>query len=89
MNGDQTLFVKNKVFKDLGGFCEKYIIMEYYDFVRRIRKKYKFKVIPKYAIVSARKYEQNNWFKVNFASAIALFIFITGVASSQTIKNLY
>lgn len=87
--GDQTLFIKKDVFNNLNGFCEKHIIMEDYDFVQRLRKKYSFKIIPKYAMVSARKYEQNNWFKVNFANAIALFLFMTGSASPQTIKNTY
>ena len=87
--GDQTLFIKHEVFKKLNGFNEKFIIMEDYDLVRRIQQQYTFSVIPEYAVVSARKYEHNNWFKVNFANSVAMFLFLSGIASPQRIKSTY
>ncbi len=87
--GDQTLFIKRAVFENLEGFCEKHIIMEDYEFVRRIMKKYRFKVIAEYALVYARKYEENSWAKVNFANAIAMYMFVSGSYSPQKIRNTY
>ncbi len=87
--GDQTLFVKKEIFFELNGFSEKFIIMEDYDFVKRLMKKYAFKVIPEYAVVSARKYEHNSWAKVNFANAVAMYMFMSGAYSPQRIRNTY
>ncbi|MBP8916291.1 MAG: TIGR04283 family arsenosugar biosynthesis glycosyltransferase [Chitinophagales bacterium] len=87
--GDQTLFVKKEIFFALNGFSEKFIIMEDYDFVKRLMKIYSFKVIPEYAVVSARKYEHNSWAKVNFANAVAMYMFMSGAYSPQRIRNTY
>lgn len=66
--GDQTLFITRKLFFNLKGFDEFFTIMEDYDFIDRLRKKNKFKIIPKYVLVSARKYETNSWAKVQRAN---------------------
>ncbi len=87
--GDQTLFVRKEIFFSLSGFSEKFIIMEDYDFVKRIMKQYSFKVIPEYAVVSARKYENNSWAKVNIANAVAMYMFMSGVYSPLRIRNTY
>ena len=87
--GDQTLFIKKEIFFSLNGFSEKFIIMEDYDFVKRLIKKYPFKVIPEYAVVSARKYEHNSWAKVNLANAVAMYMFMSGAYSPQRIRNTY
>ncbi len=73
--GDQTLFVKQTVFSALNGFDEYYSIMEDYDFIIRLRKKYSFKVIQKDIVVSARKYETNSWIRVQFANVFILIMF--------------
>ncbi|MFZ1632839.1 MAG: hypothetical protein WAT43_03135, partial [Chitinophagales bacterium] len=87
--GDQTLFIKKSVFQSLNGFNEKFTIMEDYDLVRRIQKQHQFVVIPEYALVSARKYDENTWVKVNFANTVAMLLFVTGTASPQRIKSTY
>lgn len=71
--GDQTLFISRPAFDDLAGFNEYFSIMEDYDFIIRLRKKYRFKIIPKNVTVSARKYETNSWLRVQVAN---LFVFI-------------
>lgn len=87
--GDQTLFIKKTVFQSLNGFNEKFTIMEDYDLVRRIQKQHQFVVIPEYALVSARKYDENTWVKVNFVNTVAMLLFVTGTASPQRIKSTY
>ena len=77
--GDETLYIQKEVFETLQGFDEKYIIMEEYDFIKRARKQYKLKIIPKYAVVSARKYETNGWFRVQRANMTVFNMFKKGV----------
>jgi GT2 family glycosyltransferase len=73
--GDQTLFVTKSVFEDLDGFNEYYSIMEDYDFIIRLRQKFKFKIIPKDITVSARKYKTNSWLRVQVANLTVFLMF--------------
>lgn len=86
--GDQTLYIEKDVFKNLGGFDEKYVIMEDFEFTKRIKKRYGLHLIQKDVLISARKYELNNYFKVNFANLIMLILFKLNVAPSK-LKLLY
>lgn len=87
--GDQTLFIKKDIFSALGGFDESYIVMEDYDMVRRISKGHRFEVLRDEAMVSARKYDENSWLKVNIANAVAMSMYLTGLFCPLTIRNTY
>jgi rSAM/selenodomain-associated transferase 2 len=76
--GDETLFITKEAFNHLKGFDEKYVIMEEYDFIKRARQVFSFKIIPKYAVVSARKYETNSWLRVQWANYKAFKMFKRG-----------
>jgi len=86
--GDQTLFVKRSVFEELGGYKEHYLIMEDFDLIQQLRKNYAFKIIPKDVIVSARKYENNSYLKVNFVNLVIFLMYFTGV-SQETMVHAY
>jgi rSAM/selenodomain-associated transferase 2 len=86
--GDQSLFVTRKVFEELNGYKNDYIIMEEYDFIGRARKKYPFKIIPKAVKVSARKYENNSYLRVMMANFIVFSMYRFG-ASQQTLAKTY
>jgi rSAM/selenodomain-associated transferase 2 len=86
--GDQTLFVTKSVFNALQGFNEYFTIMEDYDFLIRLRKKYRFKIIPKNILVSARKYETNSWLRVQFANLIVFMMFFMG-KHPETMRAVY
>ncbi|WP_229598677.1 TIGR04283 family arsenosugar biosynthesis glycosyltransferase [Runella limosa] len=88
--GDQTLFVTRALFRSLGGFDERYVIMEEYDFLRRMWKSQRnlFKLIPKEVVVSARKYETNSWLSVQLANLVAVLQFKMG-RNPQSIAHLY
>lgn len=73
--GDQTLFVKKEVFKALNGFDESFVIMEDYEFLKRLRKQASFLIIPKYVTVSARKYVDNSWLRVQLSNLVAFSMF--------------
>lgn len=88
--GDQTLFVTTALFNSLGGFDERYVIMEEYDFLRKMWKSHRklFKLIPKEVVVSARKYETNSWLSVQLANLVAVLQFKMG-RNPQYIAHLY
>jgi rSAM/selenodomain-associated transferase 2 len=81
--GDETLFIECSIFNQLNGFDEQFCIMEEYDFIGRARQQFKFKIIPKYAVVSARKYETNSWWTVQKANAKVFSMFRKGVAPEE------
>lgn len=86
--GDQTLFISKDVFHQMNGFDEDYIIMEDFDFIRRARKKYNFKIIPKNVVVSARKYTHNSYLKVNLVNLWSYWSFMLG-GSPEKIRDNY
>ena len=86
--GDQTLFITKKVFNDLHGYDENYTIMEEYDLLRRAKKKYRFKILDKGVLISARKYDNNSYLKVNVANALAMFLFLVK-CKPEMIKKIY
>jgi rSAM/selenodomain-associated transferase 2 len=89
--GDETLFITREVFSHLKGFDERYVIMEEYDFIRRARSYFAFKIIPKYALVSARKYHTNGWLRVQLANLTAFRMFNKGaepVEIAATYRNM-
>lgn len=81
--GDQTLFVTRALFDQLGGFRERYIVMEDFDIIVRIRAMGRFCIIPKNVIVSARKYEENSWLRVQVANLTAFSLFFMNVAPTR------
>ncbi len=81
--GDETLFIKKVDFDTLNGYDESYAIMEEYDFIRRTKGVFSFKIIPKYAVVSARKYVKNSWLRVQLANFMAFNMFRLGIRSER------
>ena len=89
--GDQTLFIMRELFDRLGGFQERYVVMEDFDIIVRIREMGRFCIIPKDVIVSARKYETNSWLRVQVANLTAFSLFFMNVAPiriAQTYKRM-
>jgi len=86
--GDQTLFITKRLFNQINGFKEDMLIMEDYDIVTRARQFGKYKIFKKAALVSARKYETNSWFKVQNANRTIVKMYKNG-ASQQDMVNKY
>lgn len=86
--GDQTLYITKPLFNRLGGYRDDFIIMEDYDLIERIQNKASFKIIPKNVIVSARKYEQNNYLKVQAANFVVFMMYFWG-CSQEKLHNTY
>ena len=73
--GDQTLFVTRALFARLGGFDERFVIMEDFEIIQRIRRVASFFIVPQDVLVSARKYETNGWLRVQLANLTAFSLF--------------
>ena len=88
--GDQTLFISREWFDKLNGFDERYVIMEEYDLLRRLwrQNRSSFKVISKNVLISARKYDNNSWLRVQIANLIAMTLFRLGT-SPLKIAHIY
>jgi rSAM/selenodomain-associated transferase 2 len=86
--GDKTFFIEHHIFEALGGYDERFCVMEEYDFLRRASKQYRFQILPKNAIVSARKYQKNGWLRVQLANLIVFRKFRHGIEPAQ-IKATY
>lgn len=84
--GDQTLFVTKEVFDELNGYTEM-LIMEEYDFLIRARKKYPFKIIPTRVLVSARKYDNRSYVKVQFANAVVFNMYRFGASQERLVQT--
>jgi rSAM/selenodomain-associated transferase 2 len=88
--GDQTLFIEKNSFKAIGGFDSKYVIMEDYDIILRAKKNnLRFEILKENILVSDRKYQNRNYFKVQWANLIAMRMFMSKKHSSEEIKNKY
>ncbi|TPG72499.1 TIGR04283 family arsenosugar biosynthesis glycosyltransferase [Hymenobacter nivis] len=73
--GDQTLFVTRALFERLGGFNERFVIMEDFEIIQRIRRVASFYIVPQEVVVSARKYETNSWLRVQLANLTAFAMY--------------
>ena len=74
--GDQTLFIRKKDFQTLRGFRTDYRIMEDFEFVKRAKRAgLPYTIVLHDVLVSARKYEQNSYLKVNLVNLLMFGLF--------------
>lgn len=85
--GDQSIFVTRDLMNKVGEYKEDMLIMEDYDFIERIQKHGKFKLIPKSTLVSARKYDENSWLKVQLANYAVVKLYNKGATQEEMITT--
>lgn len=86
--GDQTLFIKRTIFNELAGFNEDHLIMEDFEFFWRAKKSFQHRIILNDVCVSARKYDKNSYWRVQFANFLIFNGYQLGV-SQQRLVNWY
>ncbi|GGG47952.1 glycosyl transferase family 2 [Croceivirga lutea] len=87
--GDQCLFIKRKTFEELGRFNEAQVLMEDFEFFKRMKKaKVSYKIVPNELIVSARKYQENSYLRVNLSNLLLVILFKMGF-SAEKLKVLH
>ena len=85
--GDQTLFITKALFKQLNGFNERFVIMEDFEIIRRIRQVASFYIVPQDVVVSARKYETNGWLRVQLANLTAFAMFFLNMSPPRIART--
>lgn len=86
--GDQTFFIKKKLFTALDGFKSDMLIMEEYDLTARAKHLGRYKIFNKTTLISTRKYDSRTWWQVQMANRKAIQLFKSG-ASQQQIAEQY
>jgi rSAM/selenodomain-associated transferase 2 len=86
--GDQSLFIQQSLFYELGGYDENYIIYEDNVFIKKLYKKIKFKVIQKPLLTSARLYEKHGILKLQYHFFVIHLKHWFG-ASPESLYNYY
>ncbi len=82
--GDQCLFIKKEVFDALGGFDEKQVLMEDFEFFQRMKKnKVPYTIVKRDLIVSARKYRNNSYMRITMANFLLVMLFKWGYPAKK------
>lgn len=82
--GDQSLYIEKNLFHELGGFDESHVIMEDFELVNRLRKTgHGLHIIPKEVTISARKYLNNSYLRVNLSNLLVFFLYKMGVKQGK------
>ena len=77
--GDQCLFIKKQVFEAVGEYNENQVLMEDFEFFKRMKKnKVPYTIIKNDLVVSARKYECNSYLRVNLSNLLLVLLFKLG-----------
>jgi rSAM/selenodomain-associated transferase 2 len=80
--GDQALFVRRDVFREIGGYRD-LPIMEDVDLVRRLRRRGRMFSSPLTAVTSARRWEREGWTRRTGANLLLILLYFAGVAPAN------
>jgi len=85
--GDLSLFVVKEKFELSGGYCEKHIVMEDFDLIRRLKKTCRFAIINKPVLTSARKYVENGFYKTQGIFYLIFFMYRLGFPQQKRVAT--
>lgn len=80
--GDQAIFVRRKIFNQLGGFPDQ-ALMEDYEFSRRLRRQGQIQILPQTVHTSARRFEQGGVLRTGVRMKVIWLLYCLGVAPEQ------
>lgn len=84
--GDQSLFITRELFRQSGGFDEDYQVYEDTEFIGRICKLGRFKILPQIVITSARKYNRIGTLQLQYHFGVIHLKRIFGAGPKQLHK---
>jgi rSAM/selenodomain-associated transferase 2 len=88
--GDKTFFIKKELFFEMGCYDPYWTIMEEYDFAKRaMAAGHRIKTLPQKCIVSARKYHNNSWARVQLANFVVFNLWKLRLAGPDRLKTVY
>lgn len=85
--GDQSLFIRKGFFDSIGGFDEKFLVMEDHEIIRRIKRHGKFVLMPSYITTSARKFRENGIYRLMAIFFYIYFLYYLGVSQSTLLSR--
>jgi rSAM/selenodomain-associated transferase 2 len=75
--GDQGLFARRDVFRELGGYKDM-PLMEDVDFIRRLRRRGRLEHADVPAVTSARRWERDGWVRRTLENGALILLFLAG-----------
>ncbi len=85
--GDQALFVRSRIFSDLGGYAD-LPVMEDYDLVRRLNRRGRVILAPEAVVTSARRWERLGVVRTTLLNQVMVTGHLLGV-SPRKMAQLY
>lgn len=85
--GDQAIFIKAKTFNKFGGFPE-LPIMEDFEFINRLKRYGKIKILPVAVITSGRRWQQLGVFKTTLINQFMILGYYLGIPPEK-LANFY
>ncbi len=85
--GDQALFVRRELFRQMGGYAD-LPIMEDVDLVRRLRRRGRLFRFRGAAVTSARKWEQEGWIRCSARHLRLITLYLLGVTPERLAASL-
>lgn len=86
--GDQSLYIKASLFKEIGGFKESLVVMEDQEIYHRIRKYADIRIIQKPVVTSAQKYRVNGVVRLQLIFSVIFLGYYMGV-HQNTLVHIY
>jgi len=83
--GDQSLFVRREIFREIGGFKENLTVMEDNEIIGRLRKHGTFRLLPQSVTTSSRKYESVGPLKLQWWFTVIFLLYHLGVSQERLV----
>ena len=84
--GDQSLFVTRTLFQNVSGFCERHIVMEDHDIIKRLRRYGRFAILRKEITTSARKYTANGVYRTQGTFYLMYLLYKFGYSQERLLR---
>ena len=84
--GDQSLFVRQELFRQVGGYREDLLVMEDQELVERLQRAAPFRLLPRAVVTSARKYLVNGVFRLQGIFALIVLLYRLGVPQARLLR---
>jgi rSAM/selenodomain-associated transferase 2 len=83
--GDQGIFLRAKIFEELGGFPD-LPIMEDFELIRRLRQRGKISIISQPVMTSARRWLQKGILKTTLINQLVVMGYLVGVSPARLLE---
>jgi rSAM/selenodomain-associated transferase 2 len=83
--GDQGIFLRAKVFNEIGGFPD-LPIMEDFELIRRLKKRGKISIVSQPVMTSARRWLQKGIFKTTLINQLMVLGYLGGVSPARLVE---